>query len=169
RRVHCQTSHRIFDGEWEVMPDPFVEHNPMPRGKDEAAQVFQARKVFARSVIGFSEQHRKRLISQSDEKLSHFQMAFKPDYVSISPGNTRRAHDGRAGALEWEVVTFFNRAFVERNGQPRIGHLSPDEKPILYRVFPRRPDDGHFHNPQAVFHKSTLSTEKFPQYGDFFS
>src|SRR5262245_48386469 len=163
RRVHCQTSHRIIDGEWEVMPDPFVEHNPMPRGKDEAAQVFQARNVFARYVIGFSEQHRKRLISQTNEQLSHFQMAFKPDDVSISPGNTRRAHNGRTGALEWEIVTFFNRTFVERNGQPRIGHVCPNVKPILNCVFPRRPDDRRLHDSRTVFHKSTPSTEKFPK------
>src|SRR5215510_15490145 len=145
------------------MPDPFVDHNPMPRGKDEAAQVFQARNVFARSVIGFSEQHRKRLISQTNEQLSHLQMAFKPDDVSIPPGNTRRAHNGRTGALEWEIVTFFNRTFVERNSQPRIGDVSPNEKSILNCVFLRRPDDRRLHNPKAVFHKSIPSTEKFPQ------
>jgi hypothetical protein len=60
-------------------------------------------------------------------------------------------------------VTFFNRPFVKRNGQPRIGDASPNEKPVLNYVFLRRPDDWHFHNPQAVFHKSTPSTEKFLQ------
>jgi plastocyanin len=40
-------------------------------------------------VIGLSEHHRKLLISQANEKLSHIQMAFEPDNVSIPPGDTR--------------------------------------------------------------------------------
>src|SRR4030095_7191250 len=113
RRIHGEACHRVFDGEWEIMPGPFVEHYPMPRGKDEATQIVQTRNDFARSVIGLAEHHRKRLVSPADEKVSHFQMPFKPDDMSISPGNTRRAHNGGPGALERDVVPFLNRTFIE--------------------------------------------------------